>query len=173
MSNICFIARLFCVFLMERKFSEYSCPMKTDASNVEDTNIHHIKECLLPSCVASFDDWSGILRTRSFTLYKNDQDFNDISDSSMVSVSISSSSTICPCAVRTKQVSLYLLQALHQISTLEKTNSCQHSTLSDLMSKRPPQESLLLNAAQSMGSEVIDFHIWFHPGFLMQLRQAH
>ena len=31
---------------MERKISEYSFPMNTDASNVEDINIHHIKECL-------------------------------------------------------------------------------------------------------------------------------
>ena len=46
------------VFLMECKFSKYSFPMNTDACNVEDTNIHHVKECLLLSCVASFEEWS-------------------------------------------------------------------------------------------------------------------
>ena len=68
--------------------------MSTDASNVEDMNIPHIKECLLPSCVASFEDWSSIFRTRSFTLCKNDLDFNDMSDSATVLESISSSSKI-------------------------------------------------------------------------------
>ena len=60
---------------MERKFSEYSFHMNTDASNVEDINIRHIKECLLLSCVASFEDWCNIFRTRSLTLCKNDLDF--------------------------------------------------------------------------------------------------
>ena len=32
--------------------------MNTDASNVEDINIHHITECVVLSCVASFEDWS-------------------------------------------------------------------------------------------------------------------
>ena len=60
---------------MERKFSEHSFPMKTDACNVEDINVHQIKECLSMSCVASFEDWSNIFRTRSFILCKNDLDF--------------------------------------------------------------------------------------------------
>ena len=68
--------------------------MNTDASNVEDMNIHHIEECLLLSCVASFEDWSSIFRTRSFTLCKNDLDFYDMSDSATVLESMSSSSTI-------------------------------------------------------------------------------
>ena len=55
--------------------------MNTDASNVEDINIPHIQECLSLSCVASFEDWSNIFRTRSFTLCKNDRDFNERSDS--------------------------------------------------------------------------------------------
>ena len=38
----------------ERKFSECSFHMKTDACNVEDIYIHHIKECLLLSCIAFF-----------------------------------------------------------------------------------------------------------------------
>ena len=42
------------------------------------------------------------------------------------------------------------------------------STLINLMSKRLKQVSLFLDAAQSTSSEVIDFHIWFPPGFLMQ-----
>ena len=68
MSNICFIVRLFSVLLMEREFSKYSFPMKTDACKAEDRNILHIKECLLLSCVASFEDWSSSFRTRPFTL---------------------------------------------------------------------------------------------------------
>ena len=149
--------------------------MNTSASNVEHVNILHIKECLLLSCVASFEDWSNIFRTRSFTLCKNDLDFNDMSDSATVTESISLSSTIiCPCAVWTnrvvvhKQVCPFLLPALHQISTLEKNNSCQHSTLSNLISKRLKQVSLFFDAAHSMSSEVVDFHVWFSPGFLMQ-----
>ena len=119
--------------------------MNTDASNVEDMNILHIKECLLLSCIASFEDWSNIFRTRSFTLCKNDRDFNERSDSVAVLESISSSSTInlSVCSVNKpggcsfKQVSPFLLPSIHQISTLEKTNSCQHFSLSNLMSKRP------------------------------------
>ena len=73
MPNICFIVRLFPVFLMERKLSEYSFPMKIDASNVEVINVPHIKERSPPPCVAYFE-------ARSFTLCKNDLDSNDISD---------------------------------------------------------------------------------------------
>ena len=69
---------------MECKISEDSFPMKTDASNVEDINIFHIKECLSLSCVASCEDWSNIFRTRSFNLCKNDLDPNDNSDSASV-----------------------------------------------------------------------------------------
>ena len=86
--------------------SKYSFPMKIDACNVDDINIHHIKECLLLSCVASFEDWSCIFRTRSFTLCKNDLDFYDRSDSAAVSDSILSSSTtnlsVC-CANKTSR----------------------------------------------------------------------
>ena len=46
--------------------------MNTDACNVEDVNIPHIKECLSLSFVAPIEDWSNIFRTRSFTLLKND-----------------------------------------------------------------------------------------------------
>ena len=68
--------------------------MKIDACNVEDINILHIKECLLLSCVASLEDWSFIFRTRSFTLCKNDLDFNDMYDSVTVSESTLSVSTM-------------------------------------------------------------------------------
>ena len=68
--------------------------MNTDACNFEYISILHIKECLLLICVASFEDWSNIFRTRSFTLCKNDLDFNDMSDSATVLESMSSSSTI-------------------------------------------------------------------------------
>ena len=60
MSNICFIVRSFPVFLMECKFSEKFFPMNTDASIVEDTNIHQIVERLSMSFVASFEDCSNI-----------------------------------------------------------------------------------------------------------------
>ena len=66
--------------------------MNADASNVDAINILHITECLLPSCIASFEYWSNIFRTRSFTLCKNDRDFHERSDSVAV-LSISSSST--------------------------------------------------------------------------------
>ena len=66
----------------------------------------------------------------------------------------------------------YFHQFIRFPLTLEKTNSCQHSTLSNLMSKRPQQVSLFLDAAQSTSSEVIDFQIWFSPAFQMQSRQA-
>ena len=65
--------------------------MNTDASNVEDINIPHIKECLLLSCIASFEDWSNIFRTRSFNLCKNDRDLNEMSHFVAVLESISSS----------------------------------------------------------------------------------
>ena len=55
---------------MENKFSEQFFPMNTDASNVEHMNIHQIKERLSMSCIASFEEWSNIFRTRSFTLFK-------------------------------------------------------------------------------------------------------
>ena len=48
------------------------------------------------------------------------------------------------------------------------TNSCQHSTLSNLMSKRLKQVALFFDAAHSMSSEVVDFRVWFLPGFLIQ-----
>ena len=87
-------------------------PMNTDASNVEEINSLHIKECLLLSCVASFEDWSWIFRTRSFTLCKKDLDTNDMSDSATVSESISSSRVVVH-----KQVSLFLHPSIHQTST--------------------------------------------------------
>ena len=45
------------------------------------------------------------------------------------------------------------VKSAHQISTLEKTNSWQHSTLANLMSKRLKQVSLFFDAAQSTSSE--------------------
>ena len=66
--------------------------MNTNASNVEDINIHQIKECFSMSCIASVEEWSNIFRNRSFTLCKNDRDFNERSDSVAVSESMSSSS---------------------------------------------------------------------------------
>ena len=146
MSNNCFIVRLFPVFLMERKFSEYSFPMKTDACNVEDINIHHIKACVLLSCVASFEDWSNIFRTRSFTLCKNDLD--------------KSVRVLC------EQTGWLLIN-----KSWEDT-SRQYFILSSLMNKRPLQVSPFLDAAQSTSSEVCDFHVWFSRAFVMQYRQT-
>ena len=71
--------------------------MKTNASNVEDINIPQIKERLLMSCIASVEEWSNIFRTRSFTLCKNDRDFIEKFDSSVLSESISSSKTSLSC----------------------------------------------------------------------------
>ena len=135
--------------------------MNADASNVEDINILHIKECLLLSCVASFEDWSNIFRTRPFTLCKNDLDFKERSDSVTVLESISSSSitNLSVCCVNgcPPRISPFLLPALHQISTLERTIFRQYSILRRLMSKRPLQVSPFLAAAQSTKSEVFDF----------------
>ena len=148
--------------------------MKKDACNVEDINILHVKECLLLSCIASFEDWSNIFRTRPFTLCKNDLDFHERSDSVTVLESISSSSTtslsVC-CVNKPAGCSLTGLSVL-----ASSTSSDCHSwedhfrqySLCSLMSKRSLQVSPFLAAAQSTSSEVFDFHIWFSPGFLMQ-----
>ena len=77
------ILRPFPVFSMERKFSENSCPKNTDACHVEDIDFPH-----------TFDEWSNIFRTRSFTLCKNDLGFNEKSQTVTVSESISSLSTV-------------------------------------------------------------------------------
>ena len=80
MSNICFIVRSF-EFLMECQLSEYFFPMNTDACSVEDMNIPHITECSSLSSVASTEDCFCHFCTWSFTLFKNDLDPNDNSDS--------------------------------------------------------------------------------------------
>ena len=67
--------------------------MSTDASNVEDINIHQIIERLSLSCIASSEEWSNIFHNRSFTLFKNDRDLRERFDSVAVPVSISSSMT--------------------------------------------------------------------------------
>ena len=137
--------------------------MKTDASNVEDINIHQIIERLSMSCIASSGERSNIFRNRSSTLLKNDRDFRERIDSAAVSESISSSMTNLS----------YLCSTFHQISTLEKTNCRQCSILSSLMSLRPIRVSPYLFAAHFTSSEVrADFQIWFSLGFPMQSRQA-
>ena len=55
--------------------------MNTDASNVEDINILQFIETLSMSCIASFEDWSNIFRTRLFTLLKNDRCLREKFDS--------------------------------------------------------------------------------------------
>ena len=145
--------------------------MNTDASSVEDINIPKINVCfclvlhLLRIGPASFAlDHSPCARMLVI--------LNDMSDSVTVSESISSSSTKNPsvCCVTNRvvvhlQVSPFLLPTFHQICTREKTTVRQYSTLSNLMSKRPKQVSLLFDAAHSTSSEVLpDFQIWFSPG---------
>ena len=67
--------------------------MNTDASTVEDRNIHQVTERLSMSCIAFSGERSNIFRSRSFTLFKNERDFRERSDSAAVSESISSSMT--------------------------------------------------------------------------------
>ena len=67
--------------------------MNTDASTVEDINIHQIMERSSMSCIASSGERSSIFRNRSFTLSKNDRDLREKFDSVAVSVSIPSSMT--------------------------------------------------------------------------------
>ena len=67
--------------------------MNTDASNVEDINIHQIVERLSMSCIASSGEQSSIFRNRSFTLFKNDRDLKKRFDSVAVSESTPSSVT--------------------------------------------------------------------------------
>ena len=146
--------------------------MNTDASNVEEINIHHIKECLLLSCVASFEDWYCFFRTWSFTLCKNDLDFTDRSVSVKVLESISSSTTINLSVCSANEPGVYkspysYFRHFLRIPLL-KTKFYQHSILSNLMSKRPIEVSPFLDATQSTSSEVIDFQIWFLPDFLIQ-----
>ena len=67
--------------------------MNTDASNVENINIHQIIERLTMSCIASSGERSNIFRNRSLTLFMNERDFRERSDSAAVSESISISMT--------------------------------------------------------------------------------
>ena len=55
--------------------------------------------------------------------------------------------------------------SIHQISTLEKTKSYQHSILSSLMSVRFQRVALFCDAAKFASSEEIDFHVWFTRTF--------
>ena len=71
--------------------------MNTDASNVEDINIHQIIERLSMSSIESSEEWSNIFRNRSFTLFKNERDFREEFDSATVSESIESSMTDLSC----------------------------------------------------------------------------
>ena len=142
--------------------------MITNASSVEGLYIHHIKECVLLSCVASFEDWSNIFRTWSFTLCKNVLDFNDLSDFATVLESISSSSmtnlSVC-CANKPGGCSLTRSHC-----------SYFHKFIRFPLLRRPilvsiplwviwwvSVVSLFFDVAQSTSSEVIDFHTWFFP----------
>ena len=67
--------------------------MNTDACNVEDINIHRIRERLLMSCIESSGERFSIFRSRSFALFRNELGFRERSDSAVVSESISISMT--------------------------------------------------------------------------------
>ena len=112
-----------------------------------------------------FEDWSWIFRTRSFTLCKNDLDINDMSDSATVWESTSSLSTINLTVCRANKpggcsltgLPVLTLPSIHQISTLEKTKSCQHSTQSILMSKRSKQTVLWCCSFHELRSNYLVF----------------
>ena len=143
--------------------------MNTDASNVEDINIHQIKERLSMSCIASSWERSNIFRNRSFTLFKNDRDLRERFDSVAVSESIN--------IIDDKLV------------IFGSPRDCfQHFTRFPLL-RRPLVVNVpfgvvwwasaqcgsppYLFAAHLTSSEVrSDFQIWFSPGFPMQSRQA-
>ena len=74
MSSANDILRPFSVLSLELKFSDYSSHLNTNASHVEDIDNPH-----------TFAEWSNIFRTRSFTLCKNDLDFNEKSETETVS----------------------------------------------------------------------------------------
>ena len=59
--------------------------MNTDASTVEDINIHQIIERLSMSSIESSGKRFSIFRNRSFTLFMNERDFRERSDSATVS----------------------------------------------------------------------------------------
>ena len=92
MSTANHILRPFPVFSMDRIFSEYYCPKNTDACHVEDIDNPQ-----------TFDEWSNIFLTRSFTLCKNDLDSNEKSETVTVSESISSLSTVNLSVCRVQQ----------------------------------------------------------------------
>ena len=149
--------------------------MNTDASNVDFINIPQIIERLSMSCIASFEEWSNIFLTWSFTLCKNGLDFNEKSDSVTVLESISSSSTInlSVCCVNKPDGC-----AFTSLSVLTSSTSSDFALLRRPFFVSIPfwvawwasvlYKSSFLAAAQSTSSEVFDFHIWFSPGFLMQ-----
>ena len=82
----------------------------------------HKKEYLLLSCVASFEDWSGIFRTQTFTLCKNGPDFNDMSDSLAVLQSISSSATMNLTVCRAKKQGNCSLSSLSVLTSLDSSD---------------------------------------------------
>ena len=67
--------------------------MNTDASTVEDINIHQIIGRLSMSCIESSGERFIIFRNRLFTLFRNERDFRERSDSVTVSESLSTSIT--------------------------------------------------------------------------------
>ena len=60
--------------------------MNTDASTVEDINIHQIIERLSMSCIESSGERFSISRNRSFTLFRNERDFKERPDSVHINI---------------------------------------------------------------------------------------
>ena len=168
-SNIFFKVRFSPVFLMAWKLSEYFFPMNTDASNVQDINIHQITERLSMSRIESSGERFSIFRNRPFTLFRNDRDFRERSDSVAVPESISISMT-------------NLLDTSFPVLVFDMSPDFPHLRRPLVVivpfwgvwwaSKRYGFSSYLL-AAHVTSSEVLsDFQIWSSPGFQMQSRQV-
>ena len=102
--------------------------MNTDASTVEDINIHQIIERLSMSGIESSGERFSIFRNQSFTLFRNERDFRESFDSAAVSESVSMSMTNL-----LDTDSPYLFPTFHQTSTLEKTTCRHRSILRSLM----------------------------------------
>ena len=164
--------------------------MNTDASNVEDINIPYIKKCLLLSCVASFEDWSSIFRTRSFILCKNDLDFSDNSDSIGVSqvspihresslrtlrnahfrgeeVLHDEGQLVASYPKKFSQVSLIDRAPQLHFSTLEKTKIDHNPLLNNLLVT--VYQVPLIDHLQQQISQDLDIHTRSSPG-LMKLK---
>ena len=147
--------------------------MNTDASNVEDINIHQIIECLSLSFVASLR-----IVFASFALDHSPCARMIWIPATILILSHRLKQRIAALAVSKQRVSPFYRPSIHQISTLEKTKFYQHSILSNLLSVRIQRVGALLLSKQRVSpiyrtchladSEDFDFRVWFSPGFLIK-----